>query len=68
MTEHSACAQVADLLAEVAAGAASGPDLVRVSWHVAHCERCRRELNEYIDIVDELRSALPNRRSLDGRR
>lgn len=68
MTERDACAQVADLLAEVAAGAASGRDLVRVSWHVAGCERCRRELNEYIHIVDELRSAFPNRRPLDGLR
>jgi anti-sigma factor ChrR (cupin superfamily) len=68
MTEPSACTQVRDLLAEVAAGAASGPDLVRVSWHVAHCERCRLELNEYIYIVGELRRAFPNRRALDGQR
>jgi anti-sigma factor ChrR (cupin superfamily) len=68
MTEHDACAQVHDLLAEVAAGAASGPDLVRVSWHVAHCEHCRVELNEYLHIVDELRGAFPNRRSMDGQR
>jgi hypothetical protein len=68
MTENDACAQVAGLLAEVAAGAASGRDLVRVSWHVAGCERCRRELNEYIHVVDELRCAFPHRRSMGGQR
>jgi anti-sigma factor ChrR (cupin superfamily) len=66
MTEYSACEVSAGLLAEVAAGAASGPDLVQVSWHVARCEPCRRELNEYLYIVDELRSAFPHRRALGG--
>lgn len=59
MTEHEACAQVRELLAEVAAGAASGPDRALVAQHVADCDACRRELEQFSQAADELLLATP---------
>ncbi len=54
MTEHDDCASIADSLAELAAGAASGPDRARVLRHVASCPSCRRELEELSRVAADL--------------
>jgi hypothetical protein len=59
MTEHVACRHVRDLLAEVAADAASGPDRALVAQHVADCDACRRELDQFSQAADELLLATP---------
>ena len=54
MTEQDDCASIADSLAELAAGAASGPDRARVLRHVAACPSCRRELEELSHVAADL--------------
>ncbi len=54
MTEHDDCESIADSLAELAAGAASGPDRARVLRHVAACPSCRRDLEELSRVAADL--------------
>lgn len=53
MVDPTRCGEVADALAEVATGAASGPDRARVLAHLAGCPGCRRELEELTRVADE---------------
>lgn len=55
------CPEVADLLPEVATGAATGPDRARVLRHLAGCARCRLELEELARTADELLPLVPER-------
>src|SRR5680860_136670 len=59
MTEPYDCAQVADLLAEVATGAATGPDRDRVATHLVYCDPCSHELDELSRAADELLLTAP---------
>jgi predicted anti-sigma-YlaC factor YlaD len=61
MTDRDRCAEVADLLPEVATGAATGPDRARVLRHLAGCARCRQELEELARTADELLPLVPER-------
>ena len=61
MVDRDACAEVADLLPEVATGAVSGTDRARVLCHLAGCARCRGELSELARTADELLSLIPER-------
>ncbi len=61
MAERDACAEVAELLAEVATGAATGADRARVLRHLAGCARCQRELEELARTADELLPLVPER-------
>lgn len=61
MAEREACAEVAELLAEVATGAATGADRARVLRHLAGCAHCQRELEELARIADELLPLAPER-------
>jgi Putative zinc-finger len=61
MAERDGCAQVADLLAEVATGAATGPDRARVLRHLAGCADCRLELEELARTADDLLPLVPER-------
>ncbi|WP_116949371.1 zf-HC2 domain-containing protein [Jiangella endophytica] len=54
MVDPTRCGEVADALAEVATGAASGPDRARVLAHLADCPDCRRELEELTRVADEV--------------
>ncbi|MGH3367659.1 MAG: zf-HC2 domain-containing protein [Nocardioidaceae bacterium] len=58
MTERYECERVGELLAEVAAGIARGPDRARVAWHVAGCSRCGADLDQLLRIADVLRDAV----------
>jgi hypothetical protein len=59
MVERRDCADLADVLAEVATGAASGPDRARVLAHLSGCDACRRELEELTAVADEVLLAAP---------
>jgi hypothetical protein len=54
MPETPQCAEVRDLIPELAAGVASGDERARVLAHLAGCAACRRELEETAKLVDEL--------------
>lgn len=54
MDEPARCADLAETLAEVATGAASGPDRARLLRHLTDCEDCRRELDELTRVADEV--------------
>jgi hypothetical protein len=54
MDESIRCADLADTLAEVATGAASGPDRAQLLRHLTGCEDCRRELDELTRVADEV--------------
>jgi hypothetical protein len=59
MTERPSCAHLADTLAEVATGAASGPDRALVLNHLAGCADCRRELDELTRVADDILLVAP---------
>lgn len=59
MVDPTRCGDIADALAEVATGAASGPDRARVLAHLADCPDCRRELEELTRIADEVLLVAP---------
>lgn len=66
MDERSECEELADLLAEVATGAASGPDRARVLRHLSDCEGCRKELEELSAAADEVLLIAPEREAPAG--
>lgn len=66
MVESSGHRDIADLLAEVATGAASGPDRARVLSHLVDCEACRRELAELTKVADEVLLVAPERQPQAG--
>ncbi|WP_026874411.1 zf-HC2 domain-containing protein [Jiangella gansuensis] len=59
MVEPTRCGDIADALAEVATGAASGPDRARVLSHLAGCPDCRRELEELTKVADDVLLVAP---------
>lgn len=59
MVEPSSSHDIADTLAEIATGAASGPDRARVLSHLTGCEDCRRELAELTKVADEVLLVAP---------
>lgn len=61
MTEPSHCADVVDVLPELATGAATGQDRARALRHVAGCPSCRRELDSLSAVADELLMLAPER-------
>lgn len=61
MKDQAECAELADLLAEVATGAASGPDRERLLRHLNECDACRSELDELSRQADEVLLIAPER-------
>ncbi|HEX5993821.1 MAG TPA: hypothetical protein VFY84_01630 [Jiangellales bacterium] len=61
MDDRTECVELADLLAEVATGAASGPDRARVLRHLNDCDECRQELEELSRVADEVLLITPER-------
>lgn len=66
MDDRTECAELADLLAEVATGAASGPDRARVLRHLNACDDCRHELDELTRVADEVLLITPEHESPAG--
>jgi hypothetical protein len=61
MAERETCAEVDELLAEVATGAATGADRARVLRHLVGCAQCRQELEELARTADDLLPLVPER-------
>jgi hypothetical protein len=61
VTDRTECVELADLLAEVATGAASGPDRARLLRHLNDCDECRQELEELSRLADEVLLIAPER-------
>jgi len=64
--DRTQCAELAELLAEVATGVASGPDRARVLRHLSACDDCRRELDDLTQVADEVLLITPERESPAG--
>lgn len=57
----SRCDDLKDMLAEVATGAASGPDRAHLLRHLNGCVNCQRELAELSQVADEILRIAPER-------
>jgi hypothetical protein len=53
------CAEIRELLPELAAGVAAGDDRARVLAHLGGCVDCRRELDAMAAVVDDLLTLVP---------
>lgn len=61
MTAEWSCSEVKELIPELAVGVASGDERARALQHLAHCQDCRRELEEMAEVADELLLLAPDR-------
>jgi anti-sigma factor RsiW len=59
MDERSGCAEIRELLPDVAAGFAAGDESARVLAHLERCPECRRELAALSHVADELLTLMP---------
>ncbi len=66
MTETPRCAQVRELIPELAAGVADGDERARALAHLARCLHCRNELAAAATVVDELVLLAPEREPSAG--
>ncbi len=66
MAESQWCAEVRELIPELAAGVASGESRARAVAHLAGCAECRRELAEVAGVVDGLLQIAPEREPPTG--
>src|SRR5690348_5555530 len=53
------CEQTRDLAAELALGIADGEDRAQALRHIAECAECRRAVEEYTAVTDELLTLAP---------
>jgi hypothetical protein len=61
MTAESGCADVRELIPELAIGIASGEDRARALQHLSRCADCRRDLEQLSEVADELLLLAPDR-------
>lgn len=61
MSGDRSCAEVRELVPELATGIASGEERARALQHLAHCADCRRELEQMSEVADELLLLAPDR-------
>ena len=59
MTADDRCHEVRELAAELALGIADGEDRARVLEHLAGCPECRREVESFSALADELLTLAP---------
>lgn len=59
MSEDAECAEIRDLIPEIAAGVAAGDERARALAHLGDCQECRRELADTADLVDEILTLAP---------
>src|SRR2546423_1387210 len=52
MSEDAECAEIRDLIPEIAAGGAAGDERARALAHLGDCQECRHELAVTADLVD----------------
>ena len=61
MTGDERCAEVRDILPEIALGVAGGDERAGALQHLAHCADCRRELDQLSEVADELLLLAPEK-------
>jgi Putative zinc-finger len=66
MADSESCAEVRELIPELAAGVASGESRARAVAHLAGCADCRRELEEFAGVVDGLLHIAPEHEPPNG--
>jgi Putative zinc-finger len=59
MDERSGCAEIRELLPELAAGVAAGHERARALAHLGECPACQRELATLSHVADELLTLMP---------
>jgi len=59
MSEDAECAEIRDLIPEIAAGVAAGDERARALAHLGDCHECRHELAVTADLVDEMLTLVP---------
>src|SRR2546430_2327748 len=59
MDEAAGCAEIRELLPELAAGVAEGEERARALRHLRECADCRRELAALATVADELLTLAP---------
>jgi len=59
MSEDAECAEIRDLIPEIAAGVAAGDERARALAHLGGCQGCRHELAVTSDLVDEMLTLAP---------
>jgi hypothetical protein len=59
MSEDAECAEIRDLIPEIAAGVAAGDERARALAHLGACHECRHELAVTADLVDEMLTLAP---------
>ena len=59
MTADDRCHEIRELAAELALGIADGRDRARVLEHLADCADCRREVESFSAVADELLALAP---------
>lgn len=59
MSEDAECAEIRDLIPEIAAGVAAGDERARALAHLGDCHECRHELAVTSDLVDEMLTLVP---------
>ncbi len=59
MSEDADCAEIRDLIPEIAAGVAAGDERARALAHFGACHECRHELAMTADLVDEMLTLVP---------
>jgi hypothetical protein len=59
MSETAECAEIRELIPEIAAGVAAGDERARALAHLGGCPECRRELAVTADLVDEMLTLAP---------
>ncbi|MFG2000975.1 anti-sigma factor family protein [Spirillospora sp. NPDC048911] len=66
MSEREPCAEVRELIPEIAAGVATGDERARALEHLTACAECRRELAETADLFDGLTLLAPEKQTPPG--
>jgi hypothetical protein len=59
MSEDAECAEIRELIPEIAAGIAAGDERARALAHLGDCHECRHELAVTADLVDEMLTLVP---------
>jgi hypothetical protein len=59
MDDRSGCAEIVELLPDVAAGVSAGDERARAFAHLAECSDCRQELAALSYVADELLTLAP---------
>jgi hypothetical protein len=66
MADGPGCDEVRALTAELSLGVAAGEDRARAVHHLEHCARCREEVGDLAEVLDELLLLAPEREPPPG--